>query len=212
MITSARTASGTVGSAFSYQITATNAPTSYGATGLPAGLSVNSGSGLISGTPTTAATSTVTLSATQQWGDGQGHTDADHQQPGGAGDHQREYGERDGGKRILVSDHGDQPPSSYGATGLPAGLSVNSGTGLISGTPTRAATSTVTLSATNSGGTGTATLTLTITSGGTPVINLGTGFTTGAMTLNGAAKLNGTRLRVTDGGGGGAASAWYNTP
>jgi hypothetical protein len=27
-----------VGSAFSYQIAATNAPTSYGATGLPAGL------------------------------------------------------------------------------------------------------------------------------------------------------------------------------
>ena len=38
VITSATTASGTVGSAFSYQIAATNAPTSYGATGLPAGL------------------------------------------------------------------------------------------------------------------------------------------------------------------------------
>ena len=64
VITSATTASGTVGSAFSYQITATNTPTSYGATGLPAGLSVNTGTGLISGTPTAAATSTVTLSAT----------------------------------------------------------------------------------------------------------------------------------------------------
>ena len=40
VITSATTASGTVGTAFSYQITATNTPTSYGATGLPAGLSV----------------------------------------------------------------------------------------------------------------------------------------------------------------------------
>jgi hypothetical protein len=70
VITSPTTASGTVGSAFSYQITASNVPTSYGATGLPAGLSVNSGTGLISGTPTTAATSTVTLSATNGGGTG----------------------------------------------------------------------------------------------------------------------------------------------
>ena len=70
VITSATTASGTVGSAFSYQITATNAPASYGATGLPGGLTVNSGTGLISGTPTTAGTSTVTLSATNSRGTG----------------------------------------------------------------------------------------------------------------------------------------------
>ena len=70
VITSATTASGTVGSAFSYQITATNTPTTYGATGLPAGLSVNSGTGLISGTPTSAGTSTVTLSATNAGGTG----------------------------------------------------------------------------------------------------------------------------------------------
>src|SRR5262249_30025165 len=50
VITSPTTASGTVGAAFSYQITATNSPTSFGATGLPAGLSVNSGTGVISGT------------------------------------------------------------------------------------------------------------------------------------------------------------------
>src|SRR5258707_2593448 len=54
VITSGTTASGTVGSAFSYQITATNTPTSYGATGLAAGLAVNTSTGLISGTPTAA--------------------------------------------------------------------------------------------------------------------------------------------------------------
>ncbi|MGA2987032.1 MAG: Ig domain-containing protein, partial [Terriglobia bacterium] len=69
-ITSATTASGTEGSAFSYQITATNAPSSYGATGLPAGLMVNSGTGLISGTLSGAGVSTVTLSATNSGGTG----------------------------------------------------------------------------------------------------------------------------------------------
>jgi hypothetical protein len=69
-ITSASTASGTAGSAFSYQITASNSPTSYGATGLPTGLSINTSTGLISGTPTAAGTSTVTLSATNGTGTG----------------------------------------------------------------------------------------------------------------------------------------------
>ena len=70
VITSGTTASGMVGRAFSYQITATNAPTSYEATALPAGLTVNSGTGLISGTPTAAGTWTVTLSATNNAGTG----------------------------------------------------------------------------------------------------------------------------------------------
>src|SRR5205814_2099947 len=70
VITSATTATGQVGVAFSYQITATNNPTSYGATGLPAGLTVNTSTGLISGTPTTAGTYTVTISATNAGGTG----------------------------------------------------------------------------------------------------------------------------------------------
>ncbi|MEK7232864.1 MAG: cohesin domain-containing protein, partial [Elusimicrobiota bacterium] len=41
VITSAGTATGQVGTAFSYQITASNSPTSFSATGLPAGLSVS---------------------------------------------------------------------------------------------------------------------------------------------------------------------------
>jgi len=70
VITSATTASGTVGTAFSYQISATNSPTSYGATGLPTGLSVNATTGAITGVATTAGTSTVTLSATNNTGTG----------------------------------------------------------------------------------------------------------------------------------------------
>jgi hypothetical protein len=69
-ITSSLTASGTVGVAFSYTITATNNPTSFNATGLPAGLSVNTTTGLISGTPTAAGSSNVTISATNAAGTG----------------------------------------------------------------------------------------------------------------------------------------------
>ena len=69
-INSATSAVGTVGNAFSYQIAATNAPTSYNATGLPAGLSINTATGLISGTPTSAGISTMTLEATNARGAG----------------------------------------------------------------------------------------------------------------------------------------------
>ena len=69
-ITSATTASGTIGVAFTYQITADQAITTWGAAGLPAPLSVNTSTGLISGTPTTVGTFSVTLSATNGNGTG----------------------------------------------------------------------------------------------------------------------------------------------
>jgi len=161
VITSAATANGTVGRAFSYQITATNAPSSYGATGLPAGLTVNSGTGLISGTPTAAGTSTVTLSATNGSGTGNATLTLTI---AAAAPVITSATTANGtvGSAFSYQITATNAPSSYGATGLPAGLTVNSGTGLISGTPTAAGTSTVTLSATNSSGTGNATLTLSI--------------------------------------------------
>jgi murein DD-endopeptidase MepM/ murein hydrolase activator NlpD len=42
--------------------------------------------------------------------------------------------------------------------------------------------------------------------------NYGTGFTSSGLTLNGGAAINGTRLRVTDGGKDEARSAFFNTP
>jgi hypothetical protein len=69
VISSATTANGTVGNAFSYQITASNNPTSYSVSdSLPNGLSFNATSGLISGTPGSAGNSTVTISAANSGG------------------------------------------------------------------------------------------------------------------------------------------------
>ena len=68
VITSALTASATVGTAFEYQIAANNNPTVYSAVGLPAPLQCNAASGLISGTPATAETLSVTIEATNGGG------------------------------------------------------------------------------------------------------------------------------------------------
>ena len=175
VITSGTTASGKVGSAFSYHMTATNAPTSYGASGLPAGLSVNSSTGLISGTPTAAATSTVTLSATNSTGTG-GATLTLSIAAALPVITSATSASGKVGSAFSYQITATNSPTSYGATGLPAGLTVSSTTGLISGTPTGAATSTVTLSAINSGGTGNVTLTLTIAAA-LPVITSATSAT-----------------------------------
>jgi subtilase family serine protease len=66
-VTNPGSQTGTVGTAASLQIKATDSASgqtlTYSATGLPAGLSINSSTGLITGTPTTAATYSVTATA-----------------------------------------------------------------------------------------------------------------------------------------------------
>lgn len=61
-------AAGTVGVPFSFSISAINSPTAYAAAGLPAGLTVNPSTGVISGTPTTLGTTVAEISATNGGG------------------------------------------------------------------------------------------------------------------------------------------------
>jgi hypothetical protein len=70
VITSATGASGTKGQPFNYQISATESPTSFGATDLPPGLGIDSTTGIISGTPTTIGSFDVVISAANSTGTG----------------------------------------------------------------------------------------------------------------------------------------------
>jgi F0F1-type ATP synthase membrane subunit c/vacuolar-type H+-ATPase subunit K len=144
----------------------------YSATGLPTGLSISS-SGLISGTPTTAGTSSVTVTAKDTTG------------ASGSASFTWTVNSASTGNTVTVTNPGSQTGTvgtaaslqvsatdsasgqtlTYSATGLPTGLSISS-SGLISGTPTTAGTSSVTVTAKDTtGASGSASFTWTVNSG-----------------------------------------------
>jgi len=167
------TAAGTVGTAFSFTITATNSPTGYTATPLPTGLSINAGTGVISGNPTTAGTTAVLLGATNGTGTGNATLTITVAAAGVAPIITNSPLTAAGtvGTAFSLAIAASGSPTSYTATPLPAGLAINSTTGVITGTPTTVATTAVLLGATNSTGTGNATMTITVGAAGVaPVI------------------------------------------
>ncbi len=166
VISSSLTATGTVGTPFSYQITASGSPTSFGAATLPAGLTLNTATGAITGTPTGAGTSNVTISATNSAGTGSATLVITVNPSASAPAISSSLtATATVGSSFSYQITATGSPIAFGVTGLPAGLSVNA-SGTITGTPTEAGTSNVSISATNSSGTGTATLVITISPSG----------------------------------------------
>ncbi|EJL64423.1 LamG-like jellyroll fold domain-containing protein [Flavobacterium sp. CF136] len=69
-INSATSATGTLGTAFNFNVAANGSPTTYAATALPDGLTIDSATGVISGTPVTVGKNVVLLEATNANGTG----------------------------------------------------------------------------------------------------------------------------------------------
>ncbi len=161
VINSALSATGTSGSSFSSAITATGNPTSYFAIGLPAGLSCDPANGGIYGTPTVTGTFNVTIRASNRGGTGSATLTLTINPPPPV---ITSVLTANGivGVAFNYAITASNSPASYDATGLPAGLSRNTMSGVISGTPSEVGVFNVSLSATNGGGTGTGTLVVTI--------------------------------------------------
>lgn len=200
VIASADTASGTTGAPFSYQIAAINSPTAFNATGLPSDLSVNTTTGLITGTPSATGVWTIALSATNSHGTGTA-TLALTVNPPAPVITSATTVTGTAGSTFSYQIAASNAPTSYTATNLPDGLSVNATTGAITGTPQFPGFWKAPISATNAGGTATATLSLTIapippviTSPLTATATVGVSFTYYILVANTATSITATGL------------------
>jgi hypothetical protein len=152
-------ANGTVGAAYSQTVVASggNGSVTYSVTvgASPAGLALNATTGVLSGTPTTAGTGSFTITATDSGGAtvARVYTVTVYAAivinpaivPGGTvGTPYSQTITATGGNGTFTY--------SVSSGNLPAGLALNASTGLISGTPTTAGTSTFTVTTTDSAG------------------------------------------------------------
>jgi hypothetical protein len=198
---------GSTGTAVSLQVsgsdTASGQTLTYSANGLPAGLSINSSTGQITGTPTTAGSYTSVVTATDTTGEAaeaafnwtvSGSTTGNTVTVTSPGNQTGTVGTA-ASLQISASDSASGQTLTYSASGLPAGLSVNSSTGLISGTPTAAGSSSVTVSAKDgTGATGSASFTWTVNaaSGGNTVTVTNPGSQTGTVGTAASLQISGS--------------------
>ncbi len=148
-----------VGRSCSVPVSASGA-TSFGAASLPTGLSVNCTSGLISGSPTTAGPWTATITATNAAGSAS-EPIVFTVYPTPVITSTSVSGKQNEPFSTTITASGN--PTSFGATGLPPGLSINPVSGVISGTPTSTGSFPVTVTATNPGTSGSGTVTVHVT-------------------------------------------------
>ena len=174
-ITSPLSATATKGQQFVYQIIATRSPTSYDASGLPPGLSLNNLTGVISGVPTQAGTRQITINASNASGTGTAIlaltvTPAPPATPViTSGTSQTGRTGQPFTFQVLAS--GTSPAARVSAIGLPPGLTLDTASGLISGIPIHDGSFRVTITITDRSKSTTGTLQLTFTSDpGFPVI------------------------------------------
>jgi hypothetical protein len=162
VINSPPTASVIAGTPFSYDITATGGPVGFNVSNLPPGLIFSSG--VISGTPTIVGTYNIQLAATNANGVGYGNLALTVKLPLPVITSPLTA---DGQVNVPFNFtvQATEVATSFSAIGLPAGLTLNSLTGVITGTPTNSGIFNVTIAAANSTGSGTNLLTIVIYNG-----------------------------------------------
>ncbi|MEU7905319.1 putative Ig domain-containing protein [Actinoplanes sp. NPDC049118] len=152
-VTNPGTQQATIGTSFSKTMTAGGgtSPYTWSATGLPAGLTINGSTGAISGTPTSATTTTTTAVTATDAAKRTGtvsftFTTASAPTLTNPGPQTGTVGTTIS-KTLTVS--GGTTPYTWSATGLPAGLAINASTGAITGKPTSAGETNVTVTVTD---------------------------------------------------------------
>ena len=162
VITSPTTASATAFDAFEYQITADNSPSSYAATGLPTSLSINTSTGLISGTVNTPGSYNISITASNGSGTGGGSFALTvDKNPGAPTISSLLTAAATAGSLFSYTIEANNTPTSFTSGTLPAGLTLDPATGIISGTPTAGGVSNITITAINDLGQDSQTLVLT---------------------------------------------------